>query len=79
MGFNTDETLKWNSEWQDMPEFNQEDELGFRNIIIHFKDQESVDNFAKLLNQTITSKTKYLWYPKAEIDFHSNLRWKSES
>jgi hypothetical protein len=22
MGFNTDETLKWNSEWQDMPEFN---------------------------------------------------------
>lgn len=50
-------------EWTGMPSFAQEDQLGFRTLKVHFKDQAAVDAFAQLVAQTITDKTKYLWYP----------------
>jgi hypothetical protein len=53
--------------WQDMPEFVQEDKTSYREIKIHFPDQKSVDAFARLLNQPITDKTKFLWYPEIVI------------
>lgn len=52
------------AEWQDMPEFQQEDKMSFRDIKVHFSSQAHIDEFAKLLQQTITDKTKYVWYPK---------------
>jgi hypothetical protein len=55
--------------WKGMPEFENES-ITFRTILVHFEDQESIDNFAKHLNQTITSKTKFLWFPyKPETPF----------
>lgn len=53
-------------EWQDMPEFEQENKQAFRRLIINFKSQEHIDRFAELLKQQITDKTKYLWFPKEE-------------
>jgi hypothetical protein len=46
-----------------MPEFNQPDNGAFRQIIISFDDQEGVDKFAALIGQSLTKKTKSLWYP----------------
>ena len=52
--------------WGGMPEFNQGDVSAFRSLLIHFKDQEAVDAFTKLIGQEITDKTKFVWYPEAE-------------
>lgn len=50
--------------WEGMPEFESNDERPFRSVIMHFETQEAVDKFAKLLGQTVTEKTRYLFYPK---------------
>jgi len=54
-------------EWSGMPEFEQEDS-GIRSIEIHFKTEEAIQDFAQLLNQKITGKTKRLWFPKKDKD-----------
>ncbi len=50
--------------WEGMPEFRQEDKTAYQSIHVHFKDQKAVDEFAKLVNQKITEKTKYIWIPE---------------
>jgi hypothetical protein len=54
-------------EWGGMPHFNNPDAKAFRSIVVHFKDQESVDLFAAAVGHNITEKTKFLWYPDIEI------------
>ncbi|MCP4566797.1 MAG: ParB N-terminal domain-containing protein [FCB group bacterium] len=54
------------TEWDGMPEFVQNDESGIKAIIVHFKTQEDINEFSKLIGQNITEKTKSIWYPKAE-------------
>lgn len=52
-------------DWHGMPEFSQNDETAFRTIKVHFDTQADVDAFATLLGQTVTDKTRYLWFPQA--------------
>jgi hypothetical protein len=66
------------SHWNGMPEFQQEDKTSFRDMIIHFQDQAAVDNFERLVQQTITDKTRYLWYPKQENMDTSNRSYGGE-
>ena len=54
-------------EWQDMPEFVQNDETAYRSLIVHFFDAEGVEQFAKANGFTVSSKTKFVWYPEAKI------------
>ncbi len=68
-----------NAEWKGMPEFNQEDKESFRDIIVHFKDQQAVDKFAALTNQKLTPKTKFIWFPQAEIERYSDKEYRDES
>ena len=56
-----------NEHWVGMPEFEHEDLTSYRRLIVHFKDQDAVDSFAEMVGQTITDKTKFLWYPEIEI------------
>lgn len=56
------------NEWNGMPEFDHEEKKSCRDIIMHFKNEDDIAEFAKLLKQTITDKTKYLWFPKMEIE-----------
>jgi len=62
---NSEEVADPLGEWQGMPEFEQES-IPIRTIHLHFLSDEAVVEFAKLLEQTITDKTKYLYYPKLE-------------
>src|SRR5262249_55932183 len=54
------------SEWQGVPGFDQEDQIAWRTIKIHFANQAGIDSFAKLIGQSITEKTKFLWHPAAK-------------
>lgn len=66
-------------EWKDMPEYENEDKSSFKDVIIHFKNQDAIDKFMKLINQKITPATKYLWFPEEQKDIVKDLRYKSES
>lgn len=51
-------------EWQGMPEFDMEDQSSFRKIVVHFRNQEDVDQFAYLMSQKITAKIPSIWFPE---------------
>jgi hypothetical protein len=73
------ESFDWQKEWQGMPEFLQEDLMPFRAINVRFRNEEDVQEFAKLLGQVITPKQKALWFPFAEFRRASHLRYVDES
>lgn len=64
-------------EWNDMPEFDQQDKTAFRSIIVHFKSQEDVDEFAKTVFQKITDRTKMIWFPQIEIEPVADIRYEN--
>ena len=64
-----------NAEWIGMPDYTNSDKRGFRTILLHFKDQESVDQFAELIGQSFTDKAKYLWFPEIEIESRVSHEW----
>jgi hypothetical protein len=73
------EQFDWQKEWQGMPEFIQEDLMPFRAINVRFRNEEDVQEFAKLLGQVITPKQKALWFPFAEFRRAAHLRYVDES
>ena len=69
----------WEEHWKNMPEFDQKDLLPFQSIQVHFENIEDRKKFAKLIGQTITNKSKYIWYPKAEIQRVASKRYTSQN
>ena len=57
---------EWEQEWQDMPEFSQDDLEPFKTIKVNFKTPEDMEKFSKLIGQKITPKTRGVWYPFPE-------------
>lgn len=57
------------SEWlkMGMPIFKQEDLMSWQSIVVHFPNEYAREQFAKLIDQKISHKTRSLWYPKADI------------
>jgi len=66
-------------EWQDMPEFVQEQQRPFSKIIVRCETEEDLQEFAELIGQKLTSKTKSIWHPKLVRGKHSHKRYKDES
>lgn len=64
--FNTEKNCELNNidaEWVGMPEFVQEKQEPFAKIIFRFETQKDLDDFAKLIGQKLTPKTKSAWFP----------------
>jgi hypothetical protein len=53
--------------WKGMPEFEHDDLGSTHAIKVHFASIEDIAAFSALVEQTVTSKTKSIWYPKQEI------------
>ena len=51
-------------EWKGMPEFELTKQRPFAQIIVRFNSQADLDEFAFLIGQELTNKTKSIWYPK---------------
>lgn len=66
-GFPSGDPVDYEKEWQGMPEYESENLKSFKQIIVHFANQEDMDSFSDLIGQKIPDKAKYMWYPKAEI------------
>ena len=69
--------------WVGMPEFVQEENAPFKTIYLHFRNEEDFKDFVKKYSnvddeQTITRKTKSMWYPHLDKDENSLKRWFEE-
>lgn len=63
------------TEWKGMPEFVQEKQEPFAKINVRFRNQEDLDEFAALIGQKLTPKTKSIWHPFLERGINSNKRY----
>jgi hypothetical protein len=64
--------------WEGMPEFEQPKQKEFAKIIVRLDSQEDLDEFARLIGQKLTPKTKSIWHPQLVRGKHSNKRWIDE-
>lgn len=69
--------------WVGMPEFEQKDNPPFKTIYVHFRNKEDFDEFRNKykkfdVEQTISDKTKSMWYPHLDKDENSLKRWFEE-
>jgi hypothetical protein len=64
---------EWQKEWIDMPEFIQsETDKPYAQIIFRFSCKQDLDDFAKIINQKLTPKTKSAWHPQIERGANAN-------
>lgn len=75
LGFREVDALE---EWDDMPEFDQDDLRPYKSVLVHFETEKDMESFAKFHSQNITEKTKYIWYPHREKKVHLDKSFTSE-
>lgn len=51
------------AEWQQMPEFVQNKQEPYAAVMFRFQTEEDLAEFAELIGQKLTQKTKSSWYP----------------
>jgi len=70
--FDIDEEEDLRQDWQDpykqwnaagMPPFNEYEAGPWKKLYVHFRNEEDLIEFAKLVGQSITPKTKTIWFP----------------
>lgn len=71
--------IETNDLWVGMPEFVQNKQEPFSTLICRFETQQDLDDFAKLIGQKLTPKTKSIWFPFRSHWGASRGRWVSES
>ncbi|MFA6373817.1 MAG: hypothetical protein WCW68_14445 [Methanothrix sp.] len=72
-----DAKTEW--EWAKMPEYKNQKIEEYQAIIVHFNSKEDVDKFAKLVNQPITEKTKWINFPDGSRQNLMDFGWVNES
>jgi hypothetical protein len=55
-----------NAIWQGMPGFEQENQPGFRKLVVHFADAAAVADFKRRIGQDFTDEAVYLWHPRLQ-------------
>jgi hypothetical protein len=71
----TDTTNDPRKEWVGMPEFVQEKQKPFAQIIFRFDNENDLNEFSKLIGQKLTPKTKSAWHPQLVRGLNSGLRY----
>ena len=66
-------------EWVGMPAFSQDNLMAWKSIAVHFVDIDALRAFAALIDQPMTDKTKYVWFPQNEVEHVKDLEYGSES
>lgn len=61
--------------WRGMPEFKQDDNGPYRQVIVSLEDEAAVDAFFKLIGQSYTDKTKSVWFPDRPMNRVTDLFW----
>lgn len=64
--------------WVGMPEFEQNDKKPYKTLYVHFRTKEDYQEFADIIGQKLTDKTKTIWHPKNEVTKNALMRWIEE-
>lgn len=67
------------AEWVGMPEFEQEDQMPVKQVIVSFTHADDVAAFARLLEQNVTMTTKSIWYPAVQRGTPSAFAFTAEA
>lgn len=59
-----DQIHQWEEEWQGMPEFVQERKREYAKIIVRFRAQRDLDEFARLIRQKLNRNSQCTWFPE---------------
>ena len=60
---------EWEKHWKDLPEFVNEDASASTfKITVHIKSEEDLKKFSELMQQTVTTKTKFIQFPKRQYE-----------
>jgi hypothetical protein len=74
------EETKTPYDWDDMPEFVQNDKQPYAEMTIRFRSEEDLREFAEMIEQNNLSKrTKALWYPALDRTENSLLRFMEDN
>lgn len=65
----------WKKYWKGMPEYDQNDNPPWKQIYLNFRNEQDYLDFAKLIGQNLTEKTKSIWFPKLDIEENTLHRW----
>jgi len=65
--------------WTGMPECDNEDQLPKNRLLINFKSDADKLAFAAVLGQTLTEKTKSVWFPPQLAESKAHMRYADES
>ena len=76
--FDEDEYRAWTNEWRDMPEFVQEEQRPYAQIVFRFVNAEDLQAFAKLIGQPLTRRTRSAWHPPLQRGANGRKRWVTE-
>jgi hypothetical protein len=68
----------WADIWRGMPEFLNRDLSAQQQLIINFRSQEDVQEFARLIGQRIGPRQQPIWYPAADIVHEIDWRYADE-
>lgn len=79
LGVKENESVEaWKGEWQGMPEFIQEKQTEHAKIIFRFANEKDLQEFATIIGQKLTNKTKSAWHPQLVRGLNSNMRYTDE-
>jgi hypothetical protein len=63
-------------EYTGMPEYTSEDKLSYWHIVVHFRNDQDIAEFAKLVKQQhVNNKTKFIWYPEQKDAVLKDLKY----
>lgn len=65
----------WQEHWKEMPEYKSQDLMPFKTIYVHFENRKDMEDFARLVKQTITLETQSIWYPELEVQKLINKKY----
>jgi len=69
----------WEQHWNGMPQYEQKNLMPWQTVRVHFRSEQDRAAFSKLIGQTVTELTKFVWYPKAEHRKVANVRYENNS
>lgn len=66
IGFDISNEVDYKKEWEGMPEFENKDLSAIKQITVNFMTLDDYKKFSELIGQSLTEKTRSIWYPEAE-------------
>jgi hypothetical protein len=69
----------WRQEWQGMPEFEQPQDREYAKIVIRFRNESDLQDFANLIAQKLNKKSQSTWHPELQKNLKNSLVYTDES